>query len=812
MTKEERSKEQEKVTPEEEEAVFEKGEMATEPIEAFDEDEKDLFEKLMKKIVDAGDLEKELDNDLESFEERVGSVVDSVDRIEKFEKASIESLIYKHDEEEIDIGQTTEGPEKKVSRTDRKKGPVVKPTPVPEGEKVFPIKEDPGFGHIYLPTDSPYDQIKKGEIGFDHKGEFLDTYGTEVISVLQNIFKLIKLKIEKEDLDKARELFMLSASIGGGSDYFQSDFVPLADILDVELPLDHLKKEKTEANVPSIDEKDETEVLEPELVGEIESLQKKASSAIKQLEKLIETSDLIDDELKRIKVQHLRSVDLYREKRFHKSYGLALEALGTLKNHIADGIDNRLQNDLYRTKEMLEDYSREGGASDPDNIEELRTTLDRAMKAYLTNEFEKATLLAKKVMNTILDSKGDTSEPLRKEVEELKKELNSLKELNIPIPEINLMIDAIRSVEHLLDRHDLQNAERTFLRIKDLTRETREKSQKFISARELNIKLNNRMERLRSSGFDLSHLKKKIDFVHQYFKEERYDDILVIGLEIEHELDVIEDNQRENISKNILESLEEVMVRVVELDDPDTYKNAYDELMETANNGDIQYLRTKGQELIDTIKGKLRTVKVERAKRITSSVVEGRILSGKLRSFKIDTTDHDRNLRKARTLIREGKHQEGIDLMESTIDLMKKISMEKVEYFKEFMNIYRDSLEVVMDRHKEEPRVYYIKRKQIPILRKMEELGNYHNALEHYRTLESRFADVITTEDKKESVENDLNKVKFEIYKKKEEGMDISEPLSLYTLAQKRYGEGQVVPAEFLIEVGRRYCETFMLN
>ena len=115
-----------------------------------------------------------------------------------------------------------------------------------------------------------------------------------------------------------------------------------------------------------------------------------------------------------------------------------------------------------------------------------------------------------------------------------------------------------------------------------------------------------------------------------------------------------------------------------------------------------------------------------------------------------------------------------------------------------------------MDRHKDEPVVYHIKSREVPILRKMTEFGNFQKALDNYKEIEARLSDVVTNEDKRDSVESELNDIKFEIYKRKEEGLDISEPLSLYTLAQKRYGEGNVVPAEYLIEVSKRYCEAFM--
>ncbi|MBN1538926.1 MAG: hypothetical protein JW939_02190 [Candidatus Thermoplasmatota archaeon] len=815
MIEEEGKKEQEKGEnpngeeefPEENEKKLDKGP------EVFDEDEKNLLDELMHKIENAGNIEKELKDDLESFEERMDSVIDSVNRIENLEKAPIKGR------PSIEAEQEPDNSDLPLVREEKGALPVEEPDEIPTAETAhhqaearYPARKDSGLDHIYLPSESPYEQIKKGEIEFDPKGELLDAYGKEVRSVLENMLKLIKIKIDKKDLQKARDLFMLSASIGGTSDFFRREFVPLAGNLNIELPKEKFFKDDRTVTPASMDEMDETKVLDPDLADEIGILQKRASSAIKQLETLVNTSELSDEEVQKIKDQHSKAVDLFMEKRFHKAYEIALETLGSFKDHVADDIDNRLQEDLFHTREMLDEYSRSEGNREPDRTEELWNTLDRATKAYLTNELEKATLLTKKVMNTLLDLKGDAGGPLRERVEELKKGLNSLKEMNVAPQEIEHMFEVIRSAEHLIDRRDIKNAEKIIKSIEDTIEEMKEKNRKYVSARELEIKLKNRIERLASIGPDIEPLRKKMEFIRNYFKDERYDDILLVGVEVEHELDLLEEAEKEKLTRNIIEDMEEVMSRVDELEDPQTYRRNYEEIMKAAEEGDISVLRTRGRDLIDIVNTRLKTIGVERAKRIARAVVEGRMLVSKLRSFEIDTTDLDRKFRKARTLVKEGNHKDGIELMEETTGLMKKAYLEKMEYIKDLTTIYRDSLEVLMDRHKEEPMVYYLKKKQVPVLRKLEELGHFLKALEHYREIGSKFADVIITEEKKESIEIELNKIKYEIYKRKEEGVDISEPLSLYTQAQNRYSEGQAVPAEYLIEVSKRYCDTFIPN
>ncbi|MGA1792755.1 MAG: hypothetical protein ACMUHM_02290 [Thermoplasmatota archaeon] len=820
MIEEEGSKEKKEVGPEEPEGEPSEGSSPQEEerIEVFDEDEKDLFEKLMKKIQDAGDLEKELDSDFESFEERVGSVVDSVDRIEKLERSAIEGLVYKQEEgeaEKVPEEEITPEKEKPVKETQEKEPvpgekEIVEEAPPPVLDEPEPMKSD--IGQVYVPTETPYEQIKTGEVKFDYKGDFLDAYGTEVDTILNKMLKLIMIKIEKEEMDKARNLFMVSSSIGGGTELFQKEFIPLADILDIEVPEDRFIRDGRTIRPTSIDGSEETKVLDPDLADEIGILQKKAASALKQLESLIASSNIADDELKKIKVQHVKSMELYKEKRFHKAYEVTLETLEVIKNLVADNIDNRIQTDLYKTKEMLEEFSKKEGAKDKKTVEELRTTLDRAMKAYLTNEFERATLLTKKVMNTILDARGDSGGPYRKTAEDLKRELRQLKELNLPIHEFDHMMEAIHSAETFIDRRDIPNAEKIFERIKGSIEELREKSRKYVSAREFEIKLTNRIERLNIKGPELDTINKKFDYIGKYFKEERYDDVIVVGQEIEHELDHFEEVERDSDTRKLMDELDGVMARVEDLEKPERFKSSYEIVVEAYRKGEIKKFRSEGQELLEDLRSRIKTAGVNRARRVARLVVEGRLMTSKLQALNIETTDHDRKLRKARTQLKEGKFQDGLSLMEETNNDMKKAYLSKMEYIRDFINIYRDSLEVVMDRHKDEPIVYYIRRKQVPVLRKLAELGNFHKALEHYRGIETKLTDVITTEEKKENVGSELNDIKFEIYKRKEEGIDISEPLSLYTQAQKWYNEGQVVPAEFLIEVSRRYCDTFMPN
>jgi hypothetical protein len=777
----------------------------------FDEDEKELFEKLMQKIQDVGDLDKELDSDFSLFEERVESVVDSIDRIENIERSSVEDLIYKHIETEEDL-ETDQEPTEKILEEpiSEKEGQVIGETE----DEVSPAPQDAIIdqGQIYIPPESPYDSIKMGEITLDYKGDFLGAYGNEVEIVLKKMYKLISLQIKKGEFERARDLFMVSANLGGRASLFQEKFLPLAETLEIEIPEDKFIKDDEDAKprIISIDDVHETQVLDPELADEINILQKKATSAIKQLDALIESSSLSKDEFVRIKEHFLRASEYYRDKMFHKAYEIALEALEIIKNQVQDNIDNQLQSDLYRTREMLEEFTSGKDSKKPEMAEEMKTTLDRAMKAYLTNEFEKANLLTKKVMNTLLDLTGESGGPLKEKAESLRKELREIKEMNIPFQDVEDLEKALKSAEIFIDRRDTANAEKIFERIEGSITEIRDKGGKYIAAKELEIKINNKVERLLSGDIDLNIVSKKLDFIHAYFKDERYDDVLVIGEEIIHDLEDLEKMNKETESKDILDKLESLMSKVELLQDPKKYKKAYREVIKAYEENNLVIFKASGEGLITELTQKLKTVGVIRARDIAGRIIESKLMISKLNIMNVDTAEFERKTRKAKNLLKEGEFKKGLQILIKVIGEMKKEYSQHSEYLKDYTNIYRDSLEVVMDRHKDEPVVYHIKSKDVPILRKMTEMGNFQKALANYKDIESRLSDVMTNEDKKDSVESELNDIKFEIYKRKEEGLDISEPLSLYTLAQKRYGEGNVVPAEYLIEVSRRYCEAFM--
>ena len=111
-----------------------------------------------------------------------------------------------------------------------------------------------------------------------------------------------------------------------------------------------------------------------------------------------------------------------------------------------------------------------------------------------------------------------------------------------------------------------------------------------------------------------------------------------------------------------------------------------------------------------------------------------------------------------------------------------------------------------MDRHREQAVIFHIRSRHIPIIRKMEELERFNLAIQNYEKMGEKFSGLKLPEERRSRIETELTECKFEIYKRKEQGLDISEPLNLYTTAQKKFSSGDVVPAEFLVEVSKRYC------
>ncbi|MFW3146345.1 MAG: hypothetical protein ACMUIE_05990 [Thermoplasmatota archaeon] len=765
--------------------------------EVFDDDENELFQRLLKKLEDADEMDKELDSDLGDFTERVTQVVDSIERIENLEKSAMEEMVYKKPpEEEVKNEGSEPEPQESVEIS-------------AEMEYIPPPGKEGGM--MYAPSESPYADIKESLEKLKEVPDLSGEYGRNVDMVLEKLMMLIRIKIKKEELTIAKQLFGMAVSIGASSDFFRSNFISLADELGIDIPKEELLKVAgSEKVIPGIfEDEEETTVLDPELADEISILQKRASSAIHQLDQLISSSKLSQEDFNQIKKEYLEAAQSYREKMFHKAYNIALKALEKIKTQVQDTIDNQIQDTLYKAKEMYENFAREMSTKKPEMVDEMKLTFDRAMKAYLTNEYERANLLAKRVINSILDESGHEGGPLREKAEEFKKDIRKLKDLNIHLDDVQEIENTLKKAEDLLDRRDFQNTEKLMSRIKKSIEELRKKGEVYANAKEIEIRLSNRIERLKGADYDLASVSKKLDYIHSYLADGRYDDVMELGGQIEDDIKTLELTKKENESKAITDELSVLMENVDKLDDPIHYRSEFAKIKAALQNKDHDTVIDMGRSLLEEIQRKKRTLTVDQGKKLAGSIIESKLLIHQLRTLNVDTTSYERKVRKAKTLIKERSEGEGLRILENLIEEMRKDFRDQMGYLKNYLGVYRDSLEIIMDRHKEEPVMYYLKRRHVPLLKKLSELGMYHKALETYKQIEQKLDNVVLPEERKGRVENDLTEIRFEIYKKKDEGKDISEPLTLFTLAQKRFGEGKVVPAEYLVEVSKRYCEAF---
>jgi fructose-bisphosphate aldolase class 1 len=119
-------------------------------------------------------------------------------------------------------------------------------------------------------------------------------------------------------------------------------------------------------------------------------------------------------------------------------------------------------------------------------------------------------------------------------------------------------------------------------------------------------------------------------------------------------------------------------------------------------------------------------------------------------------------------------------------------------------------MEAIMDRYRDEPLIILLKKKHVPMARRYIDTGYYQKAVESYEKLADRLDSIVIREEMKNRIESDLAKGRFDIYRRKDEGLDIAEPLSIFTQAQKRFTEGKVLMAEYLLEVSRKYCDNIL--
>jgi hypothetical protein len=318
------------------------------------------------------------------------------------------------------------------------------------------------------------------------------------------------------------------------------------------------------------------------------------------------------------------------------------------------------------------------------------------------------------------------------------------------------------------------------------------------------------MERLRESDFDIKDITRKLEFLNKMFDEGRFEDVVTLGSDIETSMENLEITSREKEAKELFDQLEGLMIIVEEMDKPALLKESFQNIRTKYDSGDLEYVLRQGCELLKDLKRGQKTLSLTRAKRIANSIIDARLHISQLRALNIDTIDLEKQVRKAKNLIKEENYLEGVRLLDRVNEEMHNRISDDRNYLRDYVDVYRDALEAVLDRYRKEPAVFMIRKRKIPLLRKFTELGKFRRALEMYRGLEKNFSGILTRDEKKTDLETQLTEYKFELYKRKDLGQDISEPLSLYTTAQKRFKADRIIPAEYLVETSRRYCDAFL--
>ena len=173
-------------------------------------DEQELLDALMKKVESAGELEEEVESHFSTFSERVEGVMDSIDRIERIERSKMEKLLFNEDEVNEEI-----------TESDQK-----------EKDPDLETLED----QMYLPAESPYEEVGEGGLHPDEEADLMDHYSGEAENILLNLKKLIEIKLEKGEMEAAMELVNMAKAMGSSSEVYKKGFASILTLLLLSIP------------------------------------------------------------------------------------------------------------------------------------------------------------------------------------------------------------------------------------------------------------------------------------------------------------------------------------------------------------------------------------------------------------------------------------------------------------------------------------------------------------------------------------------------------------------------------------------------
>lgn len=753
----------------------------------MDQDDLDLLDQLRARIKGLEEeIERDVDTDFDDMYRRVDGVVRSVKRIENIDQPSEEELLYSSREQApsgLDEYETAGWPEDRPTEAGTGDGPI----------KDVVIEK----GHIPLTELSPYDS-KSSQKELD-----IFSYDDGMINILETLIKLISIKRSKGNLEEAWNIVSVALEISPENMDLQKE-ISLLEGLEPMRTGTPIKKKEAERI-----ESSKTTVLVPELESEIGRLESKARTSVETFERLMKDPGLPKGRLE-IYGNYLEECRvLFDRKMFSKASEIALNRISELQSLIKESMDNQIQENLDRARDMVEDLEKGDRDADPEFVSAMRERFDTALKSYLTDDYSRANLLSLDIIRKVMDFTHPETMSMRDSILLLRKyirELSGNKGIEEELFEIE---DHLAKVEGLLNRRDLEDAGKVLGVAQKKLEELKELENLRTRANEIYIKLNNHFKRL-EKAHDVSDASRKMDYLDKLMQKKRFDDILVIANDIQSELDSIEKAGIDRVCKEMLNEIDSLMPHVEEMQDPTSLKKQHEEIVNLYLSGEHSAFTQSGGEFLERMRRNIKIITVTRARRICSSIVDSRILLMKLRHLNVDTSDFDRILRKAKNLIKDQNYLDGLGQMDVVLREMDELYRTRNTYLKRIAEVHRASMDAIIDRYREEPPIVLIRKKRLPLINKSVTMGNFRNAIDMYEKLVEAMDDIKVRDETRKRIESDLAKSRFEMYRRKDEGYDIAEPLSLFSTAQKRLSEGKVIPAEYYLEVSKRYCEDIL--
>ncbi len=781
----------------------------TDPEEG-DGSEEDMLKDLMAKVQSAqAELDEELGGGLADLEKRVGGVVDVIDRLEKMNEPPQEEEGDKEGDVRPSEETPSEGdkPEEDIPQKDpddRDDIPDVQPQEVGEGPvPEATISDAVPMGHFEFPTESPYESMRIAveEDGDEYEGEDDLAYQTvDLDPITDNLIALIRMRRNEGELQEAMELLEMASELSPNDQRISEEMKVLEAVLESEV----------DPGMISGEDITKTTVLAEELTETISQLEESAASTISQLERLIDTTDPSREDVQQVKEKLKDAVQSFKEKRFHNSQKLAKEGIERIKEVIQEAMDASTQENIDTARDLMAELESSKRDEDQELFKSLEETFEEGVKAFLSEEFERSNLLSRDVIRRILDHRDPEAGEIKERIVGYRRDLSAQKDLAFLEDEILDIESVLDIAENMVKKRRYSDAKKLLVRIEGTVGEVQGKRELFLKAKEMRIKITNRFDRLRGVDDSIIGQEKKVKYLNMLFDKERFEDLISLGNEIEEAFDQVEKTKQRTDADSLMRSLGEVVKKAEELYEGLEYLSRYDQVKSRYEKGEYSSILQEGRTLLNEMNIKLKTQFLERAQKVSAMMIESKLLLSKLEAMGSDPGDLSDELKKARNMVKAGRYGEGIKSMEDIISRMGDMADKRGEFLKVFLSIHHDSLEVIMDRYRDEPQMFLIKKKRIPFITKLIDLGRYRKALELYRELGSNFPKILTKGDMKKRIEKDMNELKFEIYTRKDEGQDITEPLSFYNTAQKRLSDGSLIEAEYLTLLSRKYMDSLI--